>query len=514
MSSLLSGPASPCPAPDQHLLVPTLEIPVDSQSLFQKSATELAALIAAGEISSREVVESHVSRISQVNDDVNAIVTLTADAALAEARRADEAQARGEELGPLHGIPVVHKDLHDTAGVRTTYGSTLYAEHVPLRDALGVQRLKRAGAISLGKTNTPEFGTGSQTYNGVFGVTRNPYDLSKTAGGSSGGSAAALAARMVPLADGTDMGGSLRNPASFCNVVGFRPSAGLVPTGPSSTAWASLAVEGPMARTVQDVALMLSVIAGYDPSSPLSWPVSGAPFRRPLDRDVQGLRVAWGRDLGGLLIDPQVREVLERCGRPVLEALGCSIVEAEPDFTGAEESFRTQRAWSYAAWFGQEYADHRAELNPDTAWNIECGLKLSGADLIRAEAQRSALYQQVSQFFGDFDVLALPVAQVVPFPVEEPWVTSITGIEQHTYLDWMRSAYFISATGMPAISLPCGFTPDGLPVGIQLVGRPAGDFELLQVAHAFEAASQVGQIAPGDQPGASSDALTGFASIS
>jgi amidase len=278
--------------------------------------------------------------------------------------------------------------------------------------------------------------------------------------------------------------------------VGFRPSAGLVPARPSTTAWCTLAVEGPMARTVEDVALMLSAIAGYDASSPLAWPIEGASFRRPLDRDVRGLRVAWGNDLGGLPMDPRVREVLERCGRPALESMGCVVEDAEPDFTGAEESFRTQRAWYYAAWLAEEYAVHRGEMNPDIAWNVECGLSLTGADLARAEQQRSALYDRMCEFFTAFDVLALPVSQVPPFAVDLPWVTEIAGVPQHTYLDWMRSAYYISATGLPAISVPCGFTPDGLPVGIQLVGRPAGDFELLQFAHAFESVTHTGRTLP------------------
>lgn len=479
--------------------------PVDQ--LCRRSATDLAAMVKRREVSARELLQAHLDHIHRVNPQVNAIVTLDEERALEAADRADRATAANEPTGPLHGIPVVHKDLQDTAGIRTTYGSPIYADHVPDRDSLLVSRLKAAGAISLGKSNTPEFGTGSQTYNAVFGATRNPYDLARTAGGSSGGAAAALAARMVPLADGTDMGGSLRNPAAFCNVVGFRPSAGVVPSGPSSTGWCTLAVEGPMARTVQDAALMLSVIAGFDPSSPVSWPISGAMFRDPTAADGTAVRVAWGRDLGGLPIDHEVREVLDRCALPALRALGCEVVDAEPDFAGADESFRVQRAWSYAAWFADEYENHRDELNPDTRWNIECGWELTGADLIRAERLRSRLYQEMARFFSSFDVLALPVSPVPPFPVESPWVTNIAGQPQTTYLDWMRTAYYVSASGMPAISMPCGFTASGLPVGVQLVGRPAGDLELLRFARAFEAVTDVGRTLPGDQPGASSRAL-------
>lgn len=477
--------------------------------LCLRSASELARMVRAREVSAVEVVTAHLDRIDRVDHEINAIVTLTGDAALADARRADRALVAGEEVGPLHGVPVVHKDLHDTAGVRTTYGSAIYADHVPERDALIVARMKAAGAISVGKSNTPEFGTGSQTYNAVFGATRNPYDLAMTPGGSSGGSAAALAARLVPMASGTDMGGSLRNPASFCNVVGFRPSAGVVPAGPSSSAWCTLAVDGPMARSVEDTALMLSVVAGFDSSSPIAWPIDGRLFRPPLRGDVSGLRVAWADTIGGLPIAPEVREVLRRRGRPAVEALGCRVEEAAPDFTGAEESFRTLRAWHYAGWFEDEYAHHRDELNPDTVWNIECGLELRGADLTRAERQRSRLHQEMARFFEEYDVLALPVCAVPPFPVEQRWVTEIAGHPQHTYLDWMRVAYYVSATGLPAISVPCGFTSAGLPVGLQLVGRPSGDLQLLRLAQAFESVDQVGSILPGDQPGAPGTALGG-----
>lgn len=475
--------------------------------LYLRSASDLARMLRRREVSAVEVVEAHLAQIDRVNGATNAIVTLTPETAVAEARRLDRALVSGDDIGPLHGVPVVHKDLHDTAGVRTTYGSTIYSSHVPDRDAVIVSRMRAAGAISVGKSNTPEFGTGSQTYNAVFGATRNPYDLAMTPGGSSGGSAAALGARMVPFASGTDMGGSLRNPASFCNVVGFRPSAGVVPQGPSESAWASLAVDGPMARSVDDVALMLSVVAGFDPWSPIAWPGDGSCFRPPLRAEVRGLRVAWGSALGGLPIAPEVRSVLDESGLAALETLGCVVDEAEPDFTGAEESFRTLRAWHYASWFADEYANHRAELNSDTAWNVECGLGLSGADLARAERLRSRLHQELVRFFERYDVLALPVSPVTPFPVEQPWVREIAGEEQHTYLDWMRAAYYVSATGLPAVSVPCGFTDSGLPIGVQFVGRPAGDLDLLRFAHAFESVDEVGRILPGEQPGAPAGAL-------
>ncbi|GGT65952.1 amidase [Streptomyces atratus] len=480
--------------------------------LTHLSATELARLIRRRVVSSREVTQAHLDQIERLNPAINAVVTVVPELALTSADRADTALISTGPLGPLHGLPVVHKDLLDTAGIRTTYGSTIYADHVPPMNALIVERMARAGAVTLGKTNTPEFGTGSHTVNRLFGATRNPYDLTRSAGGSSGGSAAALAARLAPLTTGTDMGGSLRNPAGFCNVVGFRPSPGLVPASPSSTAWCTLAVDGPMARTVQDIVLMLRAVAGHDARSPLSWPGAIGDFAPDLAPDapsLAGMRVAWGTNLGGLPVDRQVTDILSKQGLATLESLGCHITDDEPDFSGAEESFRVQRAWYYATWFEEEYRDHRDELGPETRWNVECGLALTGRDLATAEAARSLLFQCMAAFFQRYDVLALPVSQLPPFPVEEAWPSEIDGVRQETYLDWMRSAYFISACSLPAISVPCGFTPQGLPVGIQLVGAPGADAQLLRIAHAFETANGSARHLPGSQPNASTSALRG-----
>ena len=418
-------------------------------------AVTLAGMLRRREISAREVTTAHVQRIEDVDGAVNAVVTRTFGAALDRAARADEALARGAGPGPLHGLPVAHKDLHDTAGVRTTYGSVLFASHVPDRDALVVQRMSQAGAITLGKTNTPEFGAGSHTVNPVFGATRNPYDLSRSAGGSSGGAAAALAARMISLADGSDLGGSLRNPAGFCNVVGLRPSPGRVPAWPVTDVADVLGVEGPMGRTVADVALLLSVLSGPDPRVPLALDVPG-PHVQPgeieglLTRDLRGVRVAWSADLG-LPVERAVREALAPA-RDVLTGLGCEVIDAAPD--------------------------------------------LSGADLSRATVLHAELAGRVSEFFESVEVLACPVTQVAPFDVTLDWVHDIDGEPQQTYLDWMASAYLISVTGLPAISVPAGFTPGGLPVGLQLVGRRRADWPLLQVARAFEAATGHGQVIP------------------
>jgi amidase len=308
---------------------------VSAEELCHLSASDLAARIRTRQVSARELMSAHLAQIERINPKVNAVVTLVAERAMTDAARADEAQARGGTLGPLHGLPVAHKDLVDTAGIRTTRGSPFYRDNVPTRDALIVSRIRAAGAIALGKTNTPEFGAGSHTFNTVFGATRNPYDLSKTCGGSSGGAAVALACGMVPIADGSDAGGSLRNPAAFCNVVGIRPSPGRVPN--ESGSWSALSVLGPMARSVTDVALFLSAIAGPDPRSPLSIQEDGARFRAPLDRSFKGTRVAWWRGLGGIPFDPEIRRVVD-ANRRVFEGLGCVIDEAEPDFAGVDQA--------------------------------------------------------------------------------------------------------------------------------------------------------------------------------
>jgi amidase len=463
-------------------------------------AISQAGLLRRREASARELITAHIERINQVDQAVNAIVTRCFDRALEQAAAADQAMAAGQPLGLLHGLPVAHKDLVETAGVRTTFGSLMFADNVPDRDALVVSRMSGAGAISLGKTNTPEFGAGSHTVNQVFGATRNPYDLSRSAGGSSGGAAAALAARMISLADGSDLGGSLRNPAAFCNVVGLRPSPGRVPVWPSSDVTDVMSVTGPMARTVADVALLLAVISGPDPRVPLALdappPVITDPAEIPglLTRDLTGLRVAWSADLG-LSIDPAIRGVLGPV-RQQLVNLGCDVTDAAPDLTGADEVFRTWRAFRFAANFGPLLRDSAARLGPNVTWNTERGLELTLADLTRATVLRDQLAERVSQFFADFDVLACPATQVPPFDVNLDWVHEIDGVPQQTYLDWMASAYLISATGLPAMSVPAGFTAGGLPVGLQLVGPRRADWNLLSIGHAFEAATGHSTTAP------------------
>lgn len=439
------------------------------------TATEMAHLVKTRQVSAVELVQAHLDRIEQTNPQVNAIVTLVAEQALDAAEAADA----GEATGPLHGVPVAHKDLVDTKGIRTTYGSPLYADHVPDKDDVIVERLRAAGAILVGKTNTPEFGTGSHTVNEVFGATRNPYDLTRSAGGSSGGAAAALASGMVPLAGGSDMGGSLRNPASFCNVVGLRPTPGRVPALSEQAAWYTLSVPGPMARTVDDLTLMMSVISGFDARSPYSITEDFTPD----ERDVAGLRVAWSPDLGGLPVDPGTAAVTATAPG-VFERLGARVEQVELDLSEAEDAFRVYRAWYYALAFGELDG-----LGANTSWNVEQGRKVTGADLARAERSRSVLYHRMAAFFDTYDVLIAPVSQVPPFPVEDPYVSEINGVRLPDYLAWMRSAYWISVLHAPAASVPAGFTQSGLPVGVQIIGRPFADATVLRAARAFEQAT-------------------------
>jgi amidase len=470
--------------------------------LWRRGAVELAAMLRAGEVSAREIVAAHEARIDAVNATVNAIVTRTPERAAGSAARADEAFARGKLLGRLHGLPIAHKDLALTAGVRTTFGSPVFADHVPEEDELFVERIRDAGAVMLGKTNTPEWGAGSHTFNPVFGVTRNPYDLTRSAGGSSGGAAAAVATGMIPFADGSDLGGSLRNPAAFCNVVGFRPTPGRVPSWPSDDPTQDLSVDGPIARTVEDVALLLSVMAGPDPRVPISIDEAGEVFAtEPLEVERSGLRVAFAPAADGRMpIEPAIVEIVSSHAS-TFEALGWHVDDAFPDLTGARDAFFTLRARMYADDLGELVASDRDRIKATVVWNVEAGLSLTDDDVERARAELEAIRTRVSAFFGRYDVLAMPVTQVVPFPVDVEFPTEIEGAAMTTYLDWMESCWTITVTGCPAISVPAGFTDEGLPVGIQLVAAPGADLALLRAAHAFERATGFARRTP-SEPGA------------
>jgi len=452
--------------------------------LVFQSAKKLTRLIRARKLSATEVMQAFIAQVDRVNPKVNAIVTFLPEQALKQARAQDR---RGARPGPLAGLPIAYKDLLVTRGIRTTFGSLIYADNVPAEDHVLVERLTAAGAITLGKTNTPEFGTGSQTFNEVFGATLNPHDLDKTCGGSSGGAAAAVACGMLPFADGSDLGGSLRNPGNFCNVVGFRPTPGRVPNYPSIDAWGTLPVLGPIARTVEDTAFLLSAMAGPDIRSPVSLAEPGSAFSRPLGRNFRKVRVAWSRNLGGLPVDARVTRVLE-AQRKLFESLGCVVEPAEPDLSGADEAFQVLRALSYAQRYGALLEKHRDKMKDTVIWNTEEGLKLDGPRVARAIALRSDIYRRMREFMQRYEFLLLPVNQVPPFPASQPYVTEIDGVKLDSYIDWMKSCWYITATSHPAISVPAGFTDDDppLPVGLQIVGRYRDDFGVLQLAHAFE----------------------------
>ncbi len=471
------------------------EIPVADTEVCYMKALDLAALLRNKKISTREVMQAHLKQIARVNAKVNAIVTLVPeDQLMSQALAADESLAKGYLAGPLHGLPMAVKDLTETAGIRTTYGSPLWKDFVPSQDALLVERQKKAGAIVIGKTNVPELGMGSQTFNPLFGPTFNPYDVSKTCGGSTGGGAVALACGMIPLADGSDMGGSLRNPGSFCNVVGLRPSPGRVPIVTAKLAWQGLGVQGPMARTVSDCALLLGVQAGPDNRSPISIMESSQQFLKPLARDFKGVRVAFIKDLG-LPWQREVKDAIDS-QRKVFESLGCVVEENEPDMTDANECFVNFRHWQYEAQYGDLLEGSSDKMNEYTKWHIAEGRKLTGPYLSRLEMKRSTLFRRMQKFLEKYEFLMLPVSQVLPFDVNTHYPTQIDGVPMTTYIDWMKSSYYISVVGNPSLSVPCAFSKSGLPIGIQIVGRHNADLSVLQMGFAFEQATNVGNRRP------------------
>ena len=456
-----------------------------SDSLVRASAVEQRALLETRAISAVELCEAHLARIERLDPLVNAIVTRTPELALERAAASDARRSSGAPTGLLEGLPVAHKDLQDTEGVRTTYGSPIFADNFPAADSLPVQRMRKAGAVMLGKTNTPEFGAGSHTFNAVFGTTRNPWDPSRTCGGSSGGSAVALACHMVALADGSDLGGSLRNPAAFCGVVGLRPSPGRVPSWPTDALYAPFAVDGPMGRTVADVALLLDALVGDDPRTPLALPAPEVPFRAIAERDPASIRLAFAPSLGGLPIEAAIARGVARAVA-ALAAAGLRVELAEPDLADADGIFEVERALGFASLRG-ELVEHGAQLKQTVRWNIERGLELSGADVADARFLHARLCARVDRFMGGFDVLACPVTQVMPFPVELEYPELIEGTRMQSYIEWLRVCSRITATGLPAIAIPAGFSVDGLPIGLQLVGRRRGEHGLLAVARVAEA---------------------------
>lgn len=460
------------------------------------SARDLVSHIRARRLSAREVMAAHLDRINRVNPKVNAIVAkLGDDQCLSLADAADQRAARSKVLPALHGLPIAFKDLQPAKGFPFTRGSSIYKDTIPETDSVLVERLRAAGAIPIGKTNVPEFGMGSHTYNKVYGTTFNPYDVTKSAGGSSGGAGVALATGMLPIADGSDLAGSLRNPGNFNNIVGFRPTVGLVPFAPNPFPLLGFAVNGPMARTVADTAYLLSAMAGADPRDPGCAPSDPSAFASNLDRSFRGVRIAWCPDLGGLPLDDDVRKIMES-QRRTFEALGCIVEDACPDLTDANSIFLTIRAFRNAAVYGPLLKEHRDQLKPEAVGEIEAGLALTSGDVARAMMQHGQLLERVRKFQDTYEFVVCAVNQVPPFDASMHWPKAIGSTKMENYVAWMKSAYWITVTFRPAISVPAGFTPGGLPVGVQIVGRYRDDHGVLQIAHAFEQSTKIGEKRP------------------
>ena len=454
------------------------------------SATALSRLIASREVKPSEVMEAYLARLAAINPLVNAIVSPRApDELMTQARSLDDEPSRGW----LHGVPFAVKDLVSVRGIRTTFGSPIYRDHVPDSDDLLAQRVRAAEAIFTGKTNTPEWGQGSHSFNPVYGVTRNPYDSSRAAGGSSGGAAAALATRMVPVADGSDMMGSLRNPAAFCNVYGFRPSWGLVPgDADGDTFMATLATDGPMARNVEDIARLLETLAGENPAVPFGMP--GAAFTDHLDADLRGVRVGWLGDWGGAYpTEPGILDICLR-GLTVLEQQGAIVEAVEPPFPAEElwDAWISLRGFLNAGAKGALLADpqRRDMLKPETQWEIEFGQTITASQVYAASLTRSRWYAAAAALFERYDVLVMPSAQVWPFPADWRWPQSINGRDMDTYHRWMEIVVPVSLIGLPSLAVPCGFGAQGLPMGMQLIGAHGRDQRVLAIGHKYHCATE------------------------
>jgi amidase len=462
--------------------------------LCKLSARAAVDLLKRGEVSPRELVEAALARIGATEPAIHAMPTLAAERALAAAGRIDRSS-------PLAGLPFAVKDLENVAGVLTTFGSPIYAHNVPARSDILVERLEAAGGIVIGKSNTPEFGAGANSYNQIFPDTRTPWDIRMTSGGSSGGSAAALAAGQAWLATGSDLGGSLRTPASFCGVVGLRPSPGRVPTGPSDFPFDTLAVKGPMARNVADCALMLDAMVGRHDEDPISLEAPGEAFLSNALRPRLPLRVAYSPDLGICPVSPSVRQTTA-AAMAKLTAAGVIVEEANPDMSGTQEIFRVLRAAGFAAGLKPEYEAHRSLLKPEVIWNIEQGLALDADAIGRAEKGRGQLYHRVLAFMGNYDLLLVPAASLPPFDVRTRWIRELEGETFENYVEWIRITYALTLTSLPILCIPCGLTPEGLPIGLQLVGKPRGEAALMSAGAALEAVFGLAGQLPIDPRGA------------
>ncbi len=467
---------------------------MNTGEIVNLDAVALSRAIKSKQVSCVEVMNAYLDRIERLNPQVNAIVSLEPRERLIEQAKDRDVQiARGEYLGWMHGFPHAVKDLEPTRGIRTTMGSPLFENSVPGADSIMVERIRRAGAIIIGKTNVPEFGLGSQTYNAVFGTTLNAYDQSKTSGGSSGGAAVAVALRMLPVADGSDHGGSLRNPAAFNNVYSLRTSFGRVPSLFNEVFIPSISVKGPMAGTVPDLAMFLSVIAGYDARTPLSIRQDPVEFARPLGRDFKGTRIGWVGDFGGHLpFDPGVLDLCTAALK-AFESLGCVVEPALPDYPlePVWNSWCKIRAWQAGAMLHQLYGDpaKRALMKPELQWEIENGLKVGAFEIADANIVRTAWYQAVREFFRKYDFMIAPAGQVFPFDAKIHWPKEVGGVSMDTYHRWMQVMIPISMSGCPALSVPAGFNDRGLPMGIQIVGPNHAEMACMQLAHAYDQAT-------------------------
>jgi amidase len=465
--------------------------------LIRMTARAVVDLLARREVSPLDLIDAALARIDAVEGAVNALPVRCPDRARDHARRLMAAPAPVDRRGWLGGLPLAIKDSMDVAGVRSTQGSPIFADHVPRHSDFQVEALEARGGIVLARANAPEFAAGANTFNEVFGKTRNPWNTAMTCGGSSGGSAVALATGEVWLANGSDLGGSLRIPASFCSVLGLRPSPGLVPHGIKETAFDGLGVSGPMARDIADLALMLDAMTRFDPRDPLSREPPPLSFVDAVAAPAPPRRVGFSADLGFLPIDPEVRDIAAAAAQR-FAGLGAVVEEKSPDFRGAAEIFQTLRAVRFVTSYAPLLGEHRARLKPEVVWNIEKGQKLDAETIGRAARGRVALYRRVAAFFADFDLLATPTVIVPPFDVEERYLTEVAGHRFDNYVDWLGMTYAVTLTECPALSMPCGFTRSGLPVGLQLVGRPRGEAALLGAAALLEAALALGPTTPID----------------
>lgn len=455
-----------------------------SDQIASLAATEIARRVRARDISPLEVLDACMARVEARNDELNAVVTLNPEAR-AEAEVLERRLARGEDVGMLAGLPVGIKDVTEVAGVRTTYGSPLFSDHVPVEDALVVKRFRETGAIILGKTNTPEFAAGGNTFNEVFGRTRNPWNPTRSAGGSTGGGAAALATGMIALAQGTDLGGSLRIPASFCGVVGLRPSVGLVPTHPSEYSWDTYQVTGPMGRTAEDVALALQAIAGPDPLSPFAQPVHGRDFVAAVrNASPLGVRVAYCPDIAGIGIDRDVERVC-RAAAEALAAAGAEVETIDLDLSFARKPFLALRG----LWFVNQLhhlIDRLDEFGPNVANNLRAGLATTTTEIAEGEQARKRMREILADLFRRYDLLLTPTMAVAPFPVEENFPRTIAGREMETYVDWIAPTFVLNMAALPVASVPCGWDGGGLPVGMQVLGPPMGEEQVLAMCAVVE----------------------------